>query len=403
MSMPAARPEILQLGPGLTVRGGISSVERLIVERLGASTAIRHVATMEDGSAWRKLRVFVRAVSVLRRELRTACGTVRSALSPAGARARSAAAAGPGVGPAADRPGMMLVHIHFSKRGSTVRKVLLAWMTLRAGQPLILHAHSGSFDRFFGALPVLARQVIGHVFARADRVIVLSRHWRDFYVQSVGLDPRRIVILSNPVAIPVAVPERAGRAQVQLLFLGRISGHKGAFDLLRAYATLPEALRSRTRLVFAGDGEVEALRAQAHAFGRAVEVHSWVDTTRRDALLASSDIFVLPSYYEGVPMAMLEAMAHGLAVVSTRVGGIPEVIQDQREGLLISPGAPAQLREALICLIENEDRRLAMGRQARQRAQGFDAHRYAARLLNVYEQVLQQHGCANREIPEEVM
>lgn len=401
MSMPAARPEILQLGPGLTVRGGISSVERLIVERLGASTSIRHVATMEDGSGWRKLRVFVRAVSVLRRELRAPRGTVRSAMSPA--RARSATAAGPGVRLAADRPGMMLVHIHFSKRGSTVRKVLLAWMTLRAGQPLILHAHSGSFDRFFGALPVLARHVIGRVFARADRVIVLSRHWRDFYVQSVGLDPRRIVILSNPVAIPAAVPERAGRAQVQLLFLGRISGHKGAFDLLRAYAALPQALRSRTRLVFAGDGEVEALRAQAHAFGRAVEVHSWIDTTRRDALLASSDIFVLPSYYEGVPMAMLEAMAHGLAVVSTRVGGIPEVIQDQREGLLISPGAPAQLHEALICLIENEDRRLAMGRQARQRAQSFDAHRYAARLLNVYEQVLQQHGCANREIPEEVM
>lgn len=399
--MLAAPPEILQLGPGLRVRGGISSVERLIVERLGASISIRHVATMEDGSAWRKLRVFVQAARALRRELRAARRAVADATPLTDG--RPATAGSSGIASVADRPGVMLVHIHFSKRGSTMRKVLLAWMTVRAGQPLILHAHSGSFDRFFGALPLPAQRLIGHVFGRADRVIVLSRHWRDFYVQKVGLDSRRIVILNNPVAVPATVPERAGRAQVQLLFLGRISGHKGAFDLLQAYAALPEALRLRTRLVFAGDGEVEALRVQAQAFGRAVEVHSWVGAEQRDALLESSDIFVLPSYYEGVPMAMLEAMAHGLAVVSTRVGGIPEVIQDQHEGLLIAPGEPAQLREALTCLIESESRRLAMGRHARQRAQGFDAHRYAARLLGVYEQVLQQHGCADPELPGEAV
>lgn len=375
------RPEILQLGPGLAVRGGISSVERLIMEHfaqrhlqahLQGDIELRHVATMEDGSLWHKLRVFLRAVGALHRATRR----------PQGAR---------------------LVHIHFSKRGSTLRKLILAWMCLRAGRPLILHAHSGSFDQFHAALPASARRAIHRIFARADRMIVLSKHWRDFYVQQVGIDPRRVVILSNPVAVPPSVPQRRGRTRVQLLFLGRISGHKGAFDLLRAYESLPQTLRARSRVVFAGDGEVEQLRGQARAFGDAIEVHSWIATAQRDALLQGSDLFVLPSYYEGIPMAMLEAMAFGLPVVSTRVGGIPEVVEDQREGLLVAPGEPAQLRSALISLIEGEDRRLAMGRQARVRAMDFDVRGYVARLSEVYEDVLQQYDRIGAQVSQEAV
>lgn len=351
---------VLQLGPGLDVRGGVASVERLILEHCGSDIEIRHVATVDDGWPWRKAQVFLRAMRQLRRALK-----VRQPL---------------------------VVHIHFSKRGSTARKSILAWMTLRARRPLILHAHSGSFDRFFLGLPRFLQQLLLKVvFSRADCLVVLSNYWREFYTRSCGLRAERIVVLHNPVALPESVPARANRRQVQLFYLGRISENKGAFDLLRAYRALPPQLRSRTRVVFAGDGKVEELRAAAGELGAAVEVHSWIDTQQRDALLSASDIFVLPSYYEGVPMAMLEAMAHGLPVIATRVGGIPDVLDDQIEGLLVAPGQPGELLAALCRLIEDENRRLELGRCARMRARAFDVRQYTADLAGIYRRVLERH------------
>jgi glycosyltransferase involved in cell wall biosynthesis len=362
---------VLLVGPGLQVRGGISSVERLIVEHAGSGIGMRHIATMEDGSRWHKIVVFWRSLAQVRRALRS------------------------------DEP--MVVHIHFSARGSAVRKVILAWLTLRAGRPLILHAHSGSFDQFYERQPIFIQGVLSSVLGRADKLVVLSSYWREFYSKRCGVDGGRIIVLHNPVALPKTVPDRTQRRQVQLLFLGRLSEHKGAFDLLRAYLALPQPLRERTRLVFAGDGKVEELRAAARVAGDSVEVHSWIDTQRRDALLEQSDVFVLPSYYEGVPMALLEAMAHGMPVITTKVGGIPDIVHDQVEGLLLTPGEHENLVDALTRMIEDRDTRLAFGRNARARAEHFDIDRYSTDLLRLYRQMLRQHERVQPGLPSRVL
>ncbi len=132
-------------------------------------------------------------------------------------------------------------------------------------------------------------------------------------------------MLPNPVRVPAEVPDRAGRTQVQFLHLGRLGKRKGGYDLVNAFAALPEALRARARLVLAGDGDVEGMRKLAAPFGDQVRVLSWIDAHERDRLLAESDVFVLPSYAEGVPMSLLEAMAAGLPCITTPVGGIPDV------------------------------------------------------------------------------
>lgn len=347
---------VLQLGPGLSVRGGISSVERLIVEHAGAEITIRHVATMEDGSRLHKLRVFARALRCVHRSLHA--------------------------------PGPLVVHIHFSVRGSTLRKTLFAWMTLRARRPLILHAHGSTFDEFFNKLPALVQRLLRRTFARADCFLVLSSQWKNFYTRSCGLPMSRVMVLYNPTAVPPEVPKREGRQIVQFLFLGRIGRRKGAFDLLQAFGALPPELRARARIVFAGDGEVDALRERARQYGDSVEVHSWLDSTQRDALLAQSDVFALPSYHEGVPMALLEAMAWQLPVIATNVGGIPDVIGDQCEGFLIAPGDSNALQVAMRSMIENESQRLMLGRHARARAQCFNVGQYTSNLIRIYRRLL---------------
>lgn len=343
---------VVQLGPALDVRGGISSVERLIVGHCAAGVDVEHIPTMVDGSLLRKLHVFASALVRFRRVL------------------------------AVDGP--LVVHIHFSSRGSTARKLMLVRMAQHARRPVILHAHGSVFDSFFDNLPDFAKRAIRRTFSRADRFVVLSTQWKQYYVARFGLPEDRVVVLCNPAALPAAIPDRAGRERVQLLFLGRIGRRKGAFDLLHAFTSLPDAVRSRARLVFAGDGEVDALRSQAAPLGEHVRVHSWIDADQRDALLAESDAFVLPSYNEGVPMALLEAMASGLPVVTTPVGGIPDAVADGVDGIMVRPGNIEQLAEALRRVIESESLRMSLGRNARARAERCDVKHYSLQLATLY-------------------
>lgn len=352
---PDGRVRVLQFGPSLAVRGGISSVEQLICDYLPPYVSMRHVATMEDGSAIAKASVFARAVQVLHRALESLDPTI--------------------------------VHIHIASRGSTLRKVILAEMVARAGRPLVLHAHGSEFDQFHRRLPAAVRRNVNRTLQRANVFITLSSQWRDFYVEECEISPSQIVVLPNPVRVPADVPDRGGRERVQFLHLGRLGERKGAYDLVDAFASLPEGLRNRARLVLAGDGEVEAVRKRAEGLGESVEVLSWIGAQERDRLLAQSDVFALPSRAEGVPMALLEAMANALPCITSPVGGIPDVFRDGVDGTLVTPGNIDEIRNAMARLIVDGAARLAEGRAARERARAFDVHVYARRLADIYQRI----------------
>ena len=346
---------VLQFGPSLAVRGGISSVEKLICDYLPPYVSIRHVPTMEDGSAIAKASVFARAVGELRRALESLDPTI--------------------------------VHIHMASRGSTLRKVILAEMAARAGRPLVIHAHGSEFDLFHRKLPATVRRNVNRTLQRANVFITLSSQWRDFYVEECEISPAQIVVLPNPVMVPAEVPDRSGRSKVQFLHLGRLGTRKGSHDLVDAFAGLPLDLRQRARLILAGDGDVEGVRKRAEPLGSSVEVLSWVNAQDRDRLLAESDVFALPSRAEGVPMALLEAMANGLPSITSPVGGIPDVFRDDVDGALVDPGDVEQIRAAMVKYIVDDTARLAAGHCARARAGDFDVHVYARRLAQIYQRI----------------
>jgi glycosyltransferase involved in cell wall biosynthesis len=346
---------VLQFGPSLSVRGGISSVEKLICDYLPPYVSMRHVPTMEEGSAITKASIFARAVQELRRSLESLDPTI--------------------------------VHIHIASRGSTLRKVILAEMVARAGRPLVLHAHGSEFDQFHRKLPAAVRRNVNRTLQRANVFITLSTQWRDFYVEECEISPSQIVVLPNPVSVPGQVPDRRGRAQVQFVHLGRLGERKGGYDLVDAFAGLPEGLRNRARLVLAGDGDVEGVRKRAEPLGSSVEVLSWVDARERDRLLTQSDVFALPSRAEGVPMALLEAMAYGLPAITSPVGGIPDVFRGDLDGVFVTPGDIDQIRAAMAKFITDDAARLDAGRSARARAGEYDVHVYARRLAEIYQRI----------------
>jgi len=280
-----------------------------------------------------------------------------------------------------------IVHIHFASRGSTLRKMILADMVIRAGRPLVLHAHGGYFDQFHRRLPAVLRRTVDGILQRANVLIALSSRWRDFYVNECEVSPSHVTVLPNPVRWTAEVPNRSGRSVVQFLFLGHMCQKKGTYDLVNAFAALPDAIRARARLTLAGDGDLEAIRKLAEPYGEQVRVLSWIDGAERERLLAQSDVFVLPSYHEGVPMALLEAMAAGLPAIVTPVGGIPDVLRHGVEGLMVEPARVTELSAAMARLVDHDGERIASGRRAHERARNYDIHAYARSLAEIYQRI----------------
>jgi glycosyltransferase involved in cell wall biosynthesis len=179
-----------------------------------------------------------------------------------------------------------------------------------------------------------------------------------------------------------------------LLFLGRLGHRKGIFVLLEALA----AVRSRFRhvvLLCGGDGELDRVRAEVVRLDLSdnVTLLGWVKGAAKDELLESSTVFVLPSFDEGVPMSILEAMAWGLPVIATPVGGIPEVVTDGREGLLVAPGDADALGEAICRLLVDADLRAQMGRNGRLR---FQTDFSIQSVLEKLESIYRSHGVLPR-------
>lgn len=291
--------------------------------------------------------------------------------------------------PAVLSPRTRLVHAHVASHASFWRKAVFLSIAAALGKPTLCHLHGAEFRQFYGQRCGRLRQaLIRHVLRRCTRVLVLSEQWRQFML---GLVPgERIRVLPNPVPIPRVGRSTSRDGPLELLFLGRLGVRKGVYDLLQA---LPR-IRARcpaVHLCCAGDGDIEQVTEAVRRLGlsEAVTVAGWVEADAKEALLKRASVFVLPSYNEGLPVAVLEAMAYGLPVVATRVGGIPDTVRDGLDGFLVDAGDTEALADAVVRLAEEPGLRQRMGRAARGRAMGeFAADVVVARLEAIYREVL---------------
>lgn len=223
------------------------------------------------------------------------------------------------------------VHVNGAERLSMLRKGLLMAACRALRVPVVFHLHAAQLPRTYHASPAPVRAVIRWIFSLPSCCIVLGRNAAQFVVRDRGLPAARVEVVFNgvPEPEPVAVRPRA-RAGSQLLFVGNLSERKGVSDLLHALHD-PRLRAIPCELTLAGGGggggDVEgyaALAARLQLDGR-VRFLGWADKATLDRLLAEADVLVLPSYHEGLPLAILEALARGVPVVCTPVGEIPGV------------------------------------------------------------------------------
>ena len=354
------------IGAPLNGQGGIASVEKLLLTHAEVmDVSLRHVASQTDRGLAVKLFIFVLAVYQV---------AIECLLR---------------------RPDVM--HLHLSERGSMVRKGFFVLFARIFSIPVLLHSHSAEFDAYYYATSSWTRLLIRWILKRAHLLIALSESWARFFREiSPGSE---VVVLPNGVQVPEIVPNRKGRAFSTILFLGRMGARKGVPELIQA-ARRVLALNPGTRFVLAGDGDVENLRNEIAAdavLAPGVEVLGWVSSTKVPTLLQNADVLVLPSHAEGMPMAILEAMAWALPVVATPVGGIPELVREGVSGRIVPVSNPGLLADAITRLVNSEDLRLSLGLTARKRIRDeYSAEAMVRKLRLIYEQLAQPRPSKSR-------
>ena len=245
-----------------------------------------------------------------------------------------------------------LVHIHISEPPSAIRKCLFMWWANIWRKKTIVHFHSFSSDT---TIKSKRSSIYKYLFTKADVVLVLSKYWRDEVNDVFDLGDK-VKILFNPCSSEVSnIPYDK---KPNILYAGAVNARKGYADLIVAFSKIANGV-SDWNLVFAGNGEIEKGKQLADSLGIGNQVHflGWVNGEAKDKAFKEASIFCLPSYAEGFPMAVLDAWSYGLPVVSTPVGGLPDIAIDNENILMFNPGATDKLAEQLERMINEGDLR----------------------------------------------
>lgn len=261
--------------------------------------------------------------------------------------------------------GRTIAHIHTCSGLSFFLDGMLVLLARVRGVPAVVHVHGARFDAFLDGLAGPLRALARFLARRASRVVVLSAEWEQKLGQRLPM--ARLVVIENGVAeIPWAsVPKEAG--VITVLFLGNLCQRKGVWDLVASAKSLPDFVRT----VLVGGEEDPGIADKLRNYLAREKLESKVLLAgpavgeAKLEWLRRADIFVLPSYAEGVPISMLEALAAGLPAVLTPVGGIPSVLREGEHALFVTPGDQAELSNAIAQLAADAGLRRRLGEAAR--------------------------------------
>ncbi len=344
------------IGPDFSVVGGMTSLNRMIMEESSDLADIRFSPSMHQKSLFGRVSLWIRNI--------VAAPIIRSTKPPD------------------------IVHIHVSTGLSIWRKTSIGNLWSLLGTPVVYHTHGSKIKEYIGKSSIITRKIIGRRFRKAAMVATLSEGWKEWYSITLGLDPDRVSVIPTPIKIPKKEKLRRG---TDFLYSGLMGDRKGTFDLIKAWSQIPKDERMGINLHLIGNGKVAEASTLVDklGIGDSCIVHGWVSEKEKEELIERCGVYVLPSYNEGLPMGLLEAMAWGLAPISSNVGAIPEVISDGENGILVDPGKIGDLSMAIRKMIETPDEVERISKMARRTSENHDWEKYFENLIKVWREILQ--------------
>lgn len=314
--------KIIMIGPDPTVKGGIASVVKgYLNSDLVKWFNINYISTHKDGNKIYKLYVALKGY----------CKIIINLIF--------------------NRPD--IVHIHTSFGASFYRKSVVIILSKIFKIKIINHIHGAEFDKFYTEASYTKKQMVKYIYEKCDLIIVLSNEWANIVGEIV--DKRKIEILENYAIIPSYIPEIKVREE-SVLFLGEIGKRKGAYDIPEVIKKVVSVLPN-VKFYICGNGNHKKLNEMISKYDidKNTIVKEWVGAKEKKELLEKVKIYFLPSYNEGLPMSILEGMSYGLPIVSTNIGGIPELIDENINGSLKNPGDKYGFAESIIQIfLDNE-------------------------------------------------
>ena len=291
-----------------------------------------------------------------------------------------------------------VLHVSLASGGSTVRKLHFVALAQLFRVPYVIHLRGGGFRDYWNTRSVPMTKVIDRMFDRARGIVVLGSFWSKVVTDRRPKLAERIVVLPNATArCPRRSAIRDPSSPVSILYLGRLERAKGIPELIEALSRLVQTPGWVAAIV--GDGDIVEARAAVARAGLdgLVELPGWLDSDGVEERLNTADILVLPSFHEGLPNAVVEAFSHGLAVVTTPVGALPDIVKDEVTGLLVQPGSVDSLASALARLIDDEPLRRRLGENARLvHYEKLNLDGYVDRLIQIWRTAATDRGARVR-------
>lgn len=292
------------------------------------------------------------------------------------------------------RPEVVYVPIAQNRLGF-LRDCLFLIPARLLGKKVVIHLHGAYFDRFYKDASPAMQGLVRFALCGATRAIVLAQSLSDIFQ---GIIPKeRVRVVPNGLEDKFG----AGRNGVgkgdrrTVLFLSTLMKEKGTLDLLKAMPAVKRQIPD-VRVVFAGEWYRSSDQERAEELVRELCLESQVEFVgsvappRKYEALRAADVFVLPSYNEGQPFALLEAMSASLPVVTTNVGGVMDTVVDGANGFLVQPGDITGIAERICEVLKDEVLRLRLGEASRQRfVEELSFERFAERMRGVFEELLE--------------
>lgn len=345
------RMKILMLGPDRGVHGGISGVVNNYYEAgLDRKIELRYIGTMVEGSRARKLWQAIKAYLQFLFAL----------------------------------PKYDIVHVNVASDSSYYRKSVFIKTAHFFRKKIVIHQHGGDFEKFYYQdLGEKGRRGVQRVFRMADAFLVLAPVWKTFFGKIIGEE--KITVLPNSISISAKKQKRYG--QHKMLFLGRLCREKGIRELFFCIPALCEKYPD-LKLYLGGIWEDESLKKEAQRYPEQIEWLGWITGEQKQKYLEECDIFVLPTYFEGQPVSVLEAMAASCAVVVSETGGIPMMIDGEVNGIFVKPQNRESLLGALDRALSDAGLCERLGKRAREKVEkDFSLEESMKRLLQIYAAV----------------
>ncbi len=286
-----------------------------------------------------------------------------------------------------------IVHLQASSHGSFYRKlILLLTAKYGFGKQIIYHMHGSRFEDFYHKSDPVSKYLIRYLVEHADMVICLSAYWRNFFEKNFRV--RRLEVLGNVIhrreLTEPAPLSKSAHEPVKVLFLGAIGHRKGIFDLLDVLRQNRALFDGQLLLRVGGNGETERLQAYIgeHQLESLVQFEGWVSGEKKHELLSTSDVYILPSYHEGLPLSILEAMNYHLPIISTPVGGTAEVVHEGVNGFLVQPGDATAIYKSLMQFVNQPNLSSMMGAASGRIIMQYQPGTIFPQLQDIYDSML---------------